>query len=284
MILGFFCHLFFNQSLISASKLDAQLYPILLKQTADLNVLKTFLHEKLNLFLADIEKAQIEITHHIQTTAALQPKDLKTIDKVTQVLRNLNAIVNKLATIKNDFHSLIDCIVDFIENLITVKNSVELYINQASFSSDLKHIDAKIAENEQFSRRIDTELRNLTEHQDRLIQQIIKQEPTEAKDHDINFVKSLLDSLRTEFESKNATLVNRFKSEADVERFKTNFKTIFEEIDRLKIQLNSTQAEFKEALLVRQPEHLNYETYEHAIQVCGMWIDLDYYRHLFGYH
>lgn len=243
------------------------MYPILLKQTTDLNVLKTFLHDKLNLFLADIEKAQIEITHHIQTTAALQPKDDKTIDKVTQVLRNLNAIVNKLATIKNDFHSLIDGIVDFIENLITVKNSIELYFNQTSFSSDLQQIDAKIAENEQFSRRIATELRSLREHQDRLIQQIIKQEPTEAKDHDINFVKSLLDSLCTDFDSKNATLVNRFKSEADVERFKTNFKTIFEEIDRLKVQLNSTQAEFKEALLVSQPQHLNYDTYELAIQV-----------------
>lgn len=243
------------------------MYPILLKQTTDLNVLKTFLHEKLNLFLADIEKAQIEITHHIQTTAALQPKDDKTIDKVTQVLRNLNAIVNKLATIKNDFHSLIDSIVDFIENLITVKNSIELYFNQTSFSSDLQNIDAKIADNEQFSRRIDTELRNLMEHQNRLIQQIIKQEPAEAKEHDINFVKSLSDSLRNDFETKNSTLVNRFKSEADVERFKTNFKTIFEEIDRLKIQLNSTQGEFKEVLLAPQPKHLNYETYEHAIQV-----------------
>lgn len=249
--------------------MDAQLYPILLKQTTDLNALKVFLHDKLNLFLADIEKAQIEITHHIQTTAALQPKDDKTIDKVTQVLRNLNAIVNKLATIKNDFHSLIDSIVDFIENLITVKNSIELYFNQASFSSDLKHVEGKIADNEQFSRRIDTELRNLTEHQDRLIHQIIKQEPTEAKDHDINFVKSLLESLRNDFDSKNATLVNRFKSEADVERFKTSFKTIFEEIDQLKVQLNSTQAEFKEALLVPQPKHLNYDTYEHAIQVGG---------------
>lgn len=254
--------------MISASKLDAQLYPILLKQTTDLNVLKTFLREKLDLFLADIEKAQIEITHHIQTTAALQPKDDRTIDKVTQVLRNLNAIVNKLATIKNDFHALIDSIVDFIENLITVKNSIELYFNQISLSSDLQNIDAKIAENAEFSRRIDTELRNLTEHQDRLIQQINKQEPFEAKDHDINFVKSLLTTVRNEFEYKNSTLMNRLKSEADVERFKTNFKTIFEEIDRLKIQLNSTQAEFKEALLIPNPKHLNYETYDYAIQVC----------------
>lgn len=238
-----------------------------MKQTTDLNVLKAFLHDKLHLFLADIEKAQIEITHHIQTTAALQPKDDKTIDKVTQVLRNLNAIVNKLATIKNEFHLLIDGIVDFIESLITVKNSIELYFDQATLSSDHKNIDGKIAENEQFARRMETELRLLTEHCDRLIEQINKQEPLEAKDHDINFVKSLLSNVRQDFEEKNSTLINRFKSEADVQRFKINFKSIFDEIDRLKVQLNGTQSELKETLMTSKPKYLNFESYEHTIQV-----------------
>lgn len=267
---------FLFQSLISASKLDAQLYPILMKQTTDLNVLKAFLHDKLHLFLADIEKAQIEITHHIQTTAALQPKDDKTIDKVTQVLRNLNAIVNKLASIKNDFHSLIDGIVDFIEILITTKNAIELYFDHTAFSSDIKNIEARIAENEQFKNRIDREFRLLAEHQDRLIEQINKQEPFEAKDHDINFVKSLLDNVRHDFEMKIAQLANRFKSEADIERFKTNFKTIFDEIDQLKLQLNSTQQELKETLMTSNPRHLNYESYEHAIQVCYL---IDGHKH-----
>lgn len=241
-----------------------------MKQTTDLNVLKAFLHDKLHLFLADIEKAQIEITHHIQTTAALQPKDDKTIDKVTQVLRNLNAIVNKLASIKNDFHSLIDSIVDYCESLITTKNSIELYFNQTSLGSDFKSIDGRIAENEQFAHRIEKELNLLAEHQDRLIEQINKQEPFEAKDHDINFVRSLLNNVRHDFESKNSKLVNRFKSEADVERFKANFKSIFDEIDRLKVQLNSTQEELKETLMTSNPRYLNYESYAHTIQVSAI--------------
>ncbi|XP_031619553.1 muscle M-line assembly protein unc-89 isoform X2 [Contarinia nasturtii] len=260
-------------SLISASKLDAQLYPILIKQTTDLTTLKSFLHDKLHLFLADIEKAQIEITHHIQTTAALQPKDDKTIDKVTQVLRNLNAIVNKLASIKNDFQNLIDGIVDFIESLITAKNSLELYFKQASLASDSKNIDTKITENEQFSNKFQSELRILFEQRDRLIAQINKQEPFETKDHDINVVNSLLDIVKDEFDTKNSALIENLRSEGDVERFKTNFKSIFEEIDRLKNQLNNSEEQLKQTLLTSNTNYISYKSYEQVIQVLDQRID-----------
>lgn len=238
-----------------------------MKQTTDLNVLKTFLHDKLHLFLADIEKAQIEITHHIQTTAALQPKDDKTIDKVTQVLRNLNAIVNKLASIKSDFQALIDGIVDFIESLITTKNSIELYFSHVSLSSDSKGTADKIAENKQFVNKIEKELRILSEQKDRLIDQINKQEPFEAKEHDKNVVNSLLDTVRHEFETNNSALVSRLKSDGDIEEFKANFKSIFEDIDRLKNQINTTQEQLKEILLTSNPQYLTHESYNHPIQV-----------------
>lgn len=253
--------------MISASKLDAQLYPILIKQTTDSYVLKAFLHDKLHLFLADIEKAQIEITHHIQTTAALQPKDDKTIDKVTQVLRNLNAIVNKLASIKCEFQTLIDGIVDYLESLITIKNSIELYFKQASLSSESKNIDARIVDNEQFSNKIQHELRVLCEQRDRLIDQIDKQEPFETKDHDKNFVKSLFDIVRDEFESKQSALIEQLRNEGDVERFKANFKSIFDEIDQLKSRLNNTQERLKEALLTSNSNYLTHESYNQVIQV-----------------
>lgn len=241
-----------------------------MKQTTDLNVLKAFLQDKVHLFLADIEKAQIEITHHIQTTAALQPKDDKTIDKVTQVLRNLNAIVNKLASIKSEFQTLIDGIVDFLESLITIKNSIELYFKQAVLTSESKNIDARIADNEQFSNKIQNELRVLCEQKDRLIDQIDKQEPFETKDHDINFVRSLFNIVRDEFETKQSELVDKLKSEGDVERFKANFNSIFDEIDQLKSQLNNTQQQLRETLLTSTSNYIKHENYNNLIQVNNM--------------
>lgn len=242
-----------------------------MKQTTDLNVLKAFLYDKLHLFLADIEKAQIEITHHIQTTAALQPKDDKTIDKVTQVLRNLNAIVNKLASIKSEFQTLIDGIVDFIESLITIKNSIELYFKQGSLSSDSKVIEARIAEHEQFVNKIQNELHILSEQKNRLIDQINKQEPFEAKDHDINYIKSLLHIVQDEFNSKNLILIEQLKSEEDIEQFKSNFKLIFDEIDRLKTKLNASQEQLRESLLTSNTKHVTYENYETIIQVSSIF-------------
>lgn len=254
--------------MISSSKLDAQLYPILVKQTTDLNVLRSFLYDKLNLFLADIEKAQIEITHHIQTTAALKPKDDKTIDKVTQVLRNLNAIVSKLTLIKSEFHSLIDAIVHFLENLITIKNSIELYFNQTPpVDSGLKSIDDKLSENEHFQMKINQEFDILSQQKFKLIEQMNKQEPAEIKEHDIKYINSLWDTLCELFNTKNTTLQNRLRCKRDRQCFKIEFDSIFEDVDRLKVQLNSTQEQLKNTSNLEGAKALNYEQYEKIISV-----------------
>lgn len=232
-----------------------------MKDTTDLNALKTFLYNKLHLFLADIEKAQIEITHHIQTTAALKPKDDKTIDKVTQVLKNLNAIVTKLASIKNEFQSLIDGIVDFLESLITMKNSIDLYFNQTPQAAiDLKGIEQVLADNEQFVHKVQTEISRLAVQETRLIEQINKQEPVETKDHDIKYVKGLLNTVLEMFETKNATFVGQLRGERDIHKFKTDFKIIFDEIDRLKAKMNGTHEQLKEALLTGGVNLLKCET------------------------
>lgn len=261
--------------LISASKLDAQLYPILIKDTTDLKALKTFLYDKLHLFLVDIEKAQIEITHHIQTTAALKPKDDKTIDKVTQVLRNLNAIVDKLASIKNEFHSLVDSIVDYLENLITTKNAIELHFNEMPLvAKDLNEIEQTLAANEQFGQKIRMEINRLAEHQVRLVEQINKQEPNETKQHDVEYVKGLLCAIQELFESENAAFVNQLKVDRDIHKFKFDIKIIFDEMDQLKNRTNWAHEQLKEALITGCTGLLKCESFEQPIQVSYFYIHM----------
>lgn len=219
-----------------------------MKQTTDFSVLKSFLFDKLNVFLADIEKAQIEITHHIQTTAALKPRDDKTIDKVTQVLRNLNAIVGKLTLIKGQFHALIDAIVDYLESLITVRNAIELYFDQTlPVDCTLPTIDAKLQEHQQFRHKIEQEFESLTQHRNKLIDQIDKQEPIELKEHDINYIKSLWAMLREIFDAKNATFFSALANKRNRQQFKSEFDEIFGDFDRLKDQLNDEQARLIQA-------------------------------------
>lgn len=216
--------------------------------------------------MADIEKAQVEITHHIQTTAALKPKDDKAIDKVTQVLRNLNAIVNKLALIKNEFHALIDVIVDFLETLITTKNSINFYFDQTPLIVNIESVENALKENEKFTDKIQHELNALAVQRKNLIEQIERQEPVETKDHDINCIMSLLDTLRDTFNTYNNTLVTRLKNERDVQRFKIDFNATFESIDQLKKQLNA-HGQYKENSVTANIVSLDFEQFEQSVQV-----------------
>lgn len=219
-----------------------------MKQTTDFSVLKSFLFDKLNVFLADIEKAQIEITHHIQITAALKPRDDKTIDKVTQVLRNLNAIVSKLTLIKGQFHALIDAIVDFLESLITVKNAIELYFDQTlPVECTLSMIDVKLHEHQQFRHKVEQDFASLDQHKAKLIEQIDKQEPIELKEHDINYINSLWGMLRGIFDAKNATFTSVLGNKHNRQLFKAEFDELFGDFDRLKDQLNEEQAQLNKA-------------------------------------
>lgn len=252
--------------MISASKLDAQLYPILTKQTSDLNALNVFLNDKLKNVLADIEKAQIELAHHIRTTAALKPKDGKTADKVAQVLRNLNAIVDKLTLIQNEFRSLVESIIAFVQQLIQTKTSIEQYFERLT-APNLENIDELFRENNQFTDGIMKRFQQLFDQSEKLIDQIRKQEPIEIKENDIKYIMTLLDTLRITFESQNNLHAVNLKQEVDIYRFKKDLNDIFQNIDHLKNQLNDTNGQFKENAASAKTTALGFDYFEQTIQV-----------------
>lgn len=271
-----------RQTLISASKLDAQLYPILTKQTSDLNVLKTFLCDKLRNVLADIEKAQIEITHHIKSTSELKPKDSKTADKIAQVLHNLNAIVNKLSLIQNEFRALVESIMIFVQNLNNTKTSIEQYFERLPIqSASVQHTEEILQENNRFSDETSTKFRQLTEQSERLIEQIHNQEPNEIKEHDINYILALVDTLRTTFESQNHQRMATLRKDVDVQRFKMDLNDLFQQIDQLKKELNDTRGQYKESAAAAKTTALTFDYFEQTIQVSEICVIL-FSRHYPG--
>lgn len=260
------------QTLISASKLDAQLYPILTKQTSDLNSLKTFLSDKLRNVLADIEKAQIEITHHIKSTSDLKAKDSKTADKIAQVLHNLNAIVSKLSLIQSEFRALVESIMTFVQNLNNTKTSIEQYFERIpSQSGSVNHTEEILQENDRFSNEVSTKFHQLTEQSERLIERIHNQEPSEIEEHDINYILALLDTLRTTFESQNSQRMANLRKDADVQRFKMDLNDLFQQIDQLKKQLNDAHGQYKESAAAVKTTALAFDYFEQTIQVSGIF-------------
>lgn len=230
-------------------------------------MLRAFLEEKLRNVLSDIEKAQIEITQHITTTADLKPKDDKTVEKISQVLRNLNAIVEKLSLIQNEFRSLISAIIEFVKNVSNTKSRVVSYFERAP-SVGAQNIEGLLNENNRFTEEISTQFHNLMDQSETLIGQIRRQEPMEIKEHDIKYVMSLLDTLRLMFEMQNKVRVDNLRREVDTHRFRKDLNDIFQNIDQLKAQLNESQGQFRETPAGAKMATLSFEYFEQTIQVC----------------
>lgn len=218
--------------------------------------------------LADIEKAQIEITHHINSTDQLKPKDSKTADKIAQVLHNLNAIVNKLSLIQNEFRALVESIVMFVQNLNNTKTGIEQYFERIpNQGASVNHTEEILQENSRFSNETMTKFRQLADQSERLIEQIHKQEPNEIKDHDINYIMALLDTLRTTFESQNSQRMANLRKDVDVQRFKLDLNDLFQQIDQLKQQLNDTHDQCKESAAAAKTTALAFDYFEQTTQV-----------------
>lgn len=236
-----------------------------------MNALKQFLSDKLRNVLADIEKAQIEITHHIKSTGELKPKDSKTADKISQVLHNLNAIVNKLSLIQNEFRSLVESIMVFVQNLNNTKTGIEQYFERLPIQSgSVNHMEEILQENQRFTKETSVKFRQLSEASERLIEQIHKQEPNEIKEHDINYIMALLDTLQTTFESQNSQRMANLRKDVDVQRFKRDLNDLFQQIDQLKQQLNDTHGQYKESAAAVKTTTLAFDYFEQTIQVSAI--------------
>lgn len=260
------CALILTQTLISASKLDAQLYPILTSQSSEPNSLKLYLNEKLLHVLSDIETAQNEIKQHINVTASLKPKDEKTGEKVAQVLQNLNGIVDKLSVIHEEFKSLVESIIVFLDDLISTKNIIDQYFNQIPISNK-DNIEDLVRQTDSFRNDVLGQFKRLLKQSEKLIEQIREQEPIEAKEHDIKCIIALLENLKITFETNHVQRTDYIKKEMQFYRFKEDLSELFKNIDHLRNQLNETRGQFKETAASAKSISLGFDYFEQTIQV-----------------
>lgn len=242
-----------------------------------MNVLRGFLDEKLHNVLCDIEKAQIEITQHIKTTGNLMPNDEKTAEKISQVIGNLNAIVDKLSIIQNEFRKLIETIIGFIQNLSSTKLKIVNYFENTP-SIGTQNIEELLNENNRFTEDISNQFHHLLDQSETLIDQIRKQEPIEIKEHDIKYVMSLLDTLRLTFETQNKVRVEKLRREVDIHRFRNDLNDIFHNIDQMKTQLNESQGQFRESPTGAKAASLGFDYFEQTIQVRFLLIQVLYFK------
>lgn len=255
----------------SATKLDAQLYPILTSQSNEPNDLKIFLTRKLQTVLNDIEKAQNEISYHIQTTTALAAKDELTAHKIAQVLRNLNDIVDKLANIRKEYKALLDAILSFVQSVISTTNDIENYFRKAQHA-DGDNVSRLVKENNQFRDSVLEQFRELLRQSEQLIELVRLKEPDGAKEHDTDRIIALLENLRLMFESKNNVRLVELQKEQNIHRFRDDLESILKSMDELKDQLIETHSRYKDAPVAAKTNLTGFEHFEKTIQVITVYV------------
>lgn len=272
MIFNNFNFFSYQQKINAASKLDAQLYPVLTTPSEEPKTIKQFVSDKLSGVLSEIAKASNEIDQRIHTTSALQPKDEDTRDKVTLVIQNLHGIKDKLATISSNYRLLLESLISYLGNIINTQTEIETYFrnkSQQSVNQDV-NFDTVLSEHERFKDRIMEQFRELISESESIIDIVRVQEPDGAKEHDADRIIRLLEQLRMVFETQSdgrSSELSEKKKQNAILKFNKELNEIHQNLDDITKQLNDTQGQYGETAASARTIALGFEYFERTIQV-----------------
>lgn len=251
----------------SASKLDAQLYPIITAATDDAVELNQFLTNKQSSVLDEINKAHAEIQLRIESTQALKPTDDETRQKVQLVIENLTTIKQKLQSVGGSYRSLLDEIIHFVGKIGETRKEIEKYFREKLTSIDDQHVDQIVRTHGQFRERIMERFRALIGQSEEIIERIRALEPEGAKDHDTDRILSLIERLRVMFESENELKTVELNKQHEISKFTHDLQEIHASLDEMTRQLNETLSQPAESLAGAKTVSLAFEYFEKTIEV-----------------
>ncbi|XP_062540644.1 titin isoform X2 [Armigeres subalbatus] len=190
------------ETLATASKLEEQLYPIFNTASDNPADLSAFIATKLNQIQSDIRSAEGELTKRFETIDQLATDGPDASDKVIQVKNSLNSIKTKLHTIAADFHELASVIDRFLRSVLTCRDNIKDYFANKQPISGPDSVESITNSYEQFKQNTMEYFRNLLQQSEQIIERIKTQEPPGAKEQDTDKIITLLENLRTYFETQ----------------------------------------------------------------------------------
>lgn len=254
------------QTLNAASKLDAQLYPVLSIASNDPSALKIFVTEKLTSVLGDIAKAKGDLQERITATSSLDAKDESTTEKLQQVIENLSSIKNRLDRIANEYEALVISIVSFLEAISTTKTRIEEYFaTQKVINRD--SAERVVSDHEAFRDNVKAQFRSLISQSETIIERIRTLEPNGAKEHDTDRIITLLEQLRMTFETQIESKSSELKEQQQLGFFNKELKEIHGNLDDMTKQLEDTELQQCETLAAISTKSIAFEYFERTIDV-----------------
>lgn len=217
--------------------------------------------------LSEINKAHTEIQQRIDSTLALKPNDEETHQKVQLVIQNLATIKDKLESVGGSYRSLLDEIIHFVGKIDETRKEIETYFREKLTSIDDQHVEQIVRSHGQFKERIMERFRALIGQSEEIIDRIRGLEPAGAKEHDTDRILSLVERLRTMFESENEVKTVELNKQHEISKFTRDLQEIHTNVDDMTKQLNETLGQPAESLAGAKSVSLAFEYFEKTIEV-----------------
>lgn len=259
-----------TQTLSLTAKIEDELYPILATSEELPRDLIRFVDNKLKSVLNEIQQSEIELSQRIDKIDKLEGKDQVSSEKIVQVKNNLNSIKTKLFSISADYNELVDVVLSFLRSYQEIYENIREYFalkDHQAAPVDGDNVANLIRDYETFKNNTMENFRSLLAQSEKLIDRIKMQEPPVAKEHDTDKVITLLERLRTYFETNAASENSELKRQFFVTEFEKLLKDLSENINDLQLQFSDMSEKFGDSAAACKVSSLSYEYYERNVDV-----------------
>ncbi|XP_030372939.1 uncharacterized protein LOC115622947 isoform X1 [Scaptodrosophila lebanonensis] len=256
-----------EETVAKTTQVDTQLYPVFSSPSVDAKQLLTITRDKLSHVTQDIERAQDEIQQRIQTTLSIQTKDQQSLAKIEQVINNLRMLKAKLDGIKYDYRTLIESVLQFLENIVQLRREIDAYFAQQQQQPASSGVERTIAEHEKFRDQCMDKFRSLITQSELLIDRVRVLEPPGAREIDTDRILKLLENLRIHFESNNSTRMSTLERLEKIELFRSDLDDINRSLDSVSKQLYEINGQSVDSLAAAKTTSLAFEYFERTIEL-----------------
>uniref|UniRef100_A0A6P4EL74 Muscle M-line assembly protein unc-89 n=1 Tax=Drosophila rhopaloa TaxID=1041015 RepID=A0A6P4EL74_DRORH len=256
-----------EETVAKSTQVDTQLYPVFTSQSVDSKQLLISTREKLTHVTQDIERAQDEIQQRIQTTLGIQTKDQPSLAKIEQVINNLRMLKAKLDGIKYDYRTLVESVVQFLENIVQLRREIDDYFARNNQQQPASGADRSIAEHEKFRDQCMDKFRSLITQSELLIDRVRILEPPGAREIDTDRILKLLENLRLHFESNSSARMSTLERLEKIEQFRSDLEDIDRSLDSVSQQLHEINNQSVDSLAAAKTTSLAFEYFERTIEL-----------------
>lgn len=252
-----------------ASKLEEQLYPLFSTALDNPADLIEFIGRKRTQLQQDVQVAEADLTQRFDTIAQLEAAgaDPGTEQDMVAVKNNLNSIKTKLHTLGADFGELSDATEHFLRSILQCRDSIREYFGTKQTVTGPGSVEAIAEGYEQFKQATMEYFRGLLQQSEQIIERVKALEPPGARELDTDKIITLLENLRTYFESQTESENCELKKQHSVLAFDRELGEVRAAIRAEAERLERTRGQYGESVAEAQSVRVAFEERATILQV-----------------